>query len=436
MHRRTFLKTTAALLPAACPQDLPIGADRLLWRRSGPDFAIFLPSGYGDRTNQQVVAAATPKGALIVTWTSGGFESAPDHRQVVSRSTDDGRTWSHPLVLDAQGLDKQGRGDGLRAQYGFPFVVPSTGRVYVFYSKNTGQNQVRQDTTAVLKFVYSDDDGITWRRGPVIPLPRCEWSHPDPNADPNWISIYAPILTSQGTVLCGAGRYKAGPSLYQGWPGGAGADRETELVFFRFDNILTQSDPARLSVTVFPEGPRGIRIPRLDDPRRFWSNEPSLTQLSDGRIFCSIRTRNDAVYYTLSADQGRTWATPQPLRYTNGGEIMRNSNAPCPVIRLRDGRLVLLFYNRPNGRDTQFGRRDPVYLAVGRETLARKQPVEFGPPRLFMDIRGQMVPGGTAWPQIASYSSFLEHKGRLYLFYNDSKYFILGKVVPESLLQP
>lgn len=426
LSRRTFLQAVA----------LPIGADRLIWRRSHPDFAIYLPSGYGDRTNQQVVAAETPKGTLIVTWTLGAFESAPDHRQVVSRSTDDGRTWSPPLVLDSQGLDKKGNGDGMRAQYGFPFVVPSTGRIYIFYSRNTGQNQVRPDTTAVLKFVWSDDDGVTWNRGNVLPLPRCEWSHPDPQADPNWISIYAPILTKKGTVICGAGRYKAGPDLHKGWPAGQNSNRETELVFFRFDNLLTERDPSKLTVTVFPEGGRGLRIPRADHPECVWSNEPSLTELSDGRIFCAIRTRNDAVYYTVSADQGRTWRKPEPLRYTNGGSVVENPNAPCPVIRLSSGRIVLMYYNRPNGKKAQFGARDPVYLAVGRETLEKKQPVEFGAPRLFMDIHGEMPPGGTAWPQIASYSSFLEHKGKLYLFYNDSKYFILGKVVPEELLRP
>jgi hypothetical protein len=434
LSRRLFISLAGAV-PARAQEtrEVPIGADRLIWRRSSPDFAIYLPSGYGDRTNQQVVAAATPKGTLIVTWTLGAYESAPDHRQVVSRSTDDGRTWSHPLVLDSQGVGKDGQGDGLRAQYGFPFVVPATGRVYIFYSKNTGQNQVRQDTTAVMKFVYSDDDGLTWRRGGVILLPRCEWSHPDPKADPNWISIYAPILTSRGVVITGAGRYKAGPDLYKGWSAPS-RDRQTELVFFRFDNILTESDPAKLTVSVWPAGEKGLRIPRADNAKFFWSNEPSLTELSDGRIFCTIRTRNDSVYYTVSEDGGRSWREPAPLLYTNGGEPVLNPNAPCPVIRLPDGRVVLMFYNRKNGGEREFGARDPVWLSVGRETLHRPQPVEFSQPRMFMDIHNQMAPGGTAWPQIASYSSFLVHKGRLYLFYNDSKYFILGKVVPEELL--
>ncbi len=434
--RRLFLasSTLASALPAAAQEAKLIGADRQIWRRSNPDFAIFLPSGYGDRTNQQVVAAATPKGTLIVTWTVGAWEGAVDHRVVVSRSTDQGKTWSQPLVLDSQEFEPGKTPDGHRAQYSFPFVHSETGRIYIFYSKNTGQSQVREDTTAVLTLAWSDDDGITWRRGPVLPLPRCEWSHPDPSSDPNWINIFAPIRTKAGTVICGAGRYKAGPDLHKGWQGRSD-DRETELVFFHFENILTERDPMRLRVNVYPGGPRGLRIPRKGAPNKVWSNEPCLTELSDGRIFCSIRTRNDAVYYTVSADQGRTWQDPEPLRYTNGGAIMLNSNAPCPVIRMKNGRVVILYYNRENGSAAQFGSRDPVWIASGRETLGKHQPVEFGQPSIFMDIKGEMVPGGTAWPQIASYSSLLEHNGRLWLFYNDSKYFILGKVVPEALLK-
>jgi hypothetical protein len=412
-----------------------IGRDRAYWRRSRPDFAIFLPSGHDDGTNQQVVAAATPKKTLIVTWTSGSAESRADHRQVVSRSTDGGRTWSHPLVLDQQGYSKDGVGDGHRAQYGFPVVVPSTGRVYVFYSKNTGQNQTREDTNAILTFAYSDDDGETWGKGPKIELERCEWSHPDPAADPNWVSIYAPLRSSRGTVIAGVGRYKAGPGLTGGY---RGMERETELCFYRFDNVLTERDPARLTVSTFPKGGRGLRLPRKDNPKYMWSNEPGLIELADGRIFAAFRTRNDCVYWTQSADQGVNWSPTAPLLYRNGGEPMLNPNAPCPIVKLSDGRIVILFYNQPvrQAVKKEFGARDPVWISVGHETPGKPQPVEFGRPRKFMDIAGEMVPGGTAWPQIASYSSFLEYNGKLHLFYNDCKYFVLGKAVPDEFLEP
>jgi hypothetical protein len=413
-----------------------IGRDRLLWQRSSPDFAIYLPSGYLDGTNQQVVGTVTPKGTFIVTWTTGSKEGLADHRFIVSRSTDLGQTWSHPLVLDAQSFDKKGAGDGHRAQYGVPFVVPSTGRVYALYHKNTGQAQVRADITGILRFKYSDDDGLTWHDGGTLPISHNDFSHPDPKANPNFIGIYSPFITSKGTVLWAFARYKAGPSLtdripYTQW--------ETEVCFLRLDNILTETDPSRLRATTLPKGGQGLRIPRHGAPGMVWGNEPSLIELSDGRLFTAIRTRNNAVYFAVSSDEGETWTQPEPLR-DRDGNTMQNPNAPCPITKLSTGRIVLMYYNQPityqkHSKKT-FGARDPVYIAIGREKLDAQQPVEFGPPKEFMDIQGKMVLGGTAWAQIASYSSFVEHQGKLYLFYNDCKYFVLGKVVPEEFLRP
>jgi hypothetical protein len=42
-------------------------------------------------------------------------------------------------------------------------------------------------------------------------------------------------------------------------------------------------------------------------------------------------------------------------------------------------------------------------------------------------------PEGTTNAQIASYSSLLEHRGRLYLFYNDSKCYVLFKDMTEII---
>jgi len=295
---------------------------------------------------------------------------------------------------------------------------------------------VRADITGVLRFKYSDDDGVTWQDGTTLPIARNDFSHPDPKADPNFIGIYAPFTTSKGTVLWPFGRYKAGPSLTDGIPYNKW---QTEICFLRFDNILTETDPSRLRVTTLPKNGKGLRIQRHDKPDMVWGNEPSIIELSDGRLLVAIRTRNDAIYYALSSDQAQTWTEPVPLRDRNG-DIMQNPNAPCPIYKLGDGRIVLMYYNQPSaakrGANVVFGPRDPVYLAIGHERLEAEQPVEFGPPRKFMDIQGEMIPGGTAWPQIASYSSFLEHQGKLYLFYNDCKYFVLGKVVPPALLQP
>lgn len=146
----------------------------------------------------------------------------------------------------------------------------------------------------------------------------------------------------------------------------------------------------------------------------------------------AIRTRNDAVYYALSGDGARTWTKPEPLRYSDGAEPIRNPNAPCPMIKLADGRIVLLFYNaRQVGT---FGPRSPIWIVTGREDLDARQPVTFGEPVKFMEVKDP-PPLGSTYLQIASYSSLFEHEGKLLLFYNDCKHWVLFKHVPRHLLR-
>jgi len=124
------------------------------WRRTDPDSAVYLPRGQDDRCNQQVNAVLTPKGTLVVVWTMASVEGRLDQRVVVSRSGDRGRTWSQPKVLDGQE-----NGNGRLATYGFPFLTPRTGRIYVFYAKNTGQNSVRADAAGRVWPVTAVHDG-------------------------------------------------------------------------------------------------------------------------------------------------------------------------------------------------------------------------------------------------------------------------------------
>jgi hypothetical protein len=256
---------------------------------------------------------------------------------------------------------------------------------------------------------------------------RGEFSHPSPEADPNWIGIYRPIITRRGTVLAGFARYKAGPHLDRPIPY---SDWETEVYFLRFDNIPDADDPARLRATVLPESPRGLRVRRTNDA--VWCNEPALIELTDKRLFVVLRTRTGCAHYAVSGDEGATWSTPAPMCYTKGGPEILNPNAPMILHRTTDGRILLLHYINVGDQGT-FGKRDPVYLAIGRETLDRKQPVEFGASQVFMTVHGERPPEGTTDAQIASYSSLLEHADRLYLFYNDSKCYVLFKEVTDML---
>lgn len=403
-------------------------ADDPAWDRTRPDSAIYVPtetSGGDDRCNQQVVGIVTRRGTYLATWTMASQEAKPDQRVVVSRSTDAGRSWSAPAVLDRDAPGNPGA-----ASYGVLFEVPRTGRIYLFYLKNDGRVRLRRDITGFWKWQYSDDDGRTWTAAPGrYNMGKGEWTDPAADAPGDFIGIYSPHATSHGDVLFSFARYGQSPDV----KGAAG--RVTEVFFLRLDNVLTEPDAAKLAFTLLPEGPRGLRI-RRTSPKRpvmYWGNEPSWIELSDGRLVTAIRTRNGAVYYAVSRDWGKTWTQPEPLLYHDGGEPLKNPNSPCPMIRLADGRIVLMFNNQlPSGT---FGPRNPVYLVVGRESLGARQPIEFGRPVKFMEV-DRPPKLGTTYLQIASYSSLVEHDGQVLLFYNDCKHWVLFKRVPPELLRP
>ena len=67
------------------------------------------------------------------------------------------------------------------------------------------------------------------------------------------------------------------------------------------------------------------------------ANEPTLTQLGDGRIYKIIRTPGRWQYESYS-DDGRTWSEPRRSRF-------KSANSPGYLLRLRDGRLLFTWNN-------------------------------------------------------------------------------------------
>ena len=128
------------------------------WQRTDPDLTIYLPAAFEgpDAANQHFNVVRSPAGSLLAFWTMATYENAPDQRVVFSRSTDDGRSWSAPIVLDGAGPGDP-PGTGL-ASWEFPVVAPGMGvngsdRVYCFYNKNVGINEKRELDDAVVTAV-------------------------------------------------------------------------------------------------------------------------------------------------------------------------------------------------------------------------------------------------------------------------------------------
>ncbi|HPO14161.1 MAG TPA: sialidase family protein [Candidatus Hydrogenedentes bacterium] len=72
--------------------------------------------------------------------------------------------------------------------------------------------------------------------------------------------------------------------------------------------------------------------------------EPTVAELSDGRLLMIIRTNLDKLWSAYSDDQGRYWRTIQPM-------TLDASSAPAWILRLQNGHLALV-WNRlnPEGR--------------------------------------------------------------------------------------
>lgn len=403
--------------------------------RTKPDIIVYIPKGKRtpDAENQHFLVVPTPNRTFLAFWTQASVENHPDQRVVVSRGVfEDGRwVWSKPTVIDGQE-----NGNGYRASWGFPFVVPHTGRVYIFYNKHLGQVDVREDTTGELRFKFSDDDGRTWRGPYTLPIRKSAISNPDPNAHENWIAYQCPIILSDGSVMVGFTRWASRAVQ----PEGAVFDRDSEIWFLRFDNILTETNPTKLQVTTLPDGEHGIRVPHPHRNQISVAQEPTIQCLSDGRIICIMRTLTGMIYYSLSTDFGHSWTEAKPLRFCDNGPPLLQPIAPCPLYKLRDSRFVLIFHNNDGtangGRGPMDYKRNrrPAYICIGREApYAKGQPIIFNKPKLLMDNDG--IPAGPIdRTEVATYPSLFEFEGKVYFFYPDRKHYLLGKILDEAML--
>jgi len=411
---------------------------------SRPDFVTYVPHRLdgSDGTNQHFLVTPVANREFLAFWTQATRENDPDQRVVMSRSRDQGRTWSEPVMLAGDPTAKTGR----IASWQFPVVVPDTGRIYLFYNQNIGIVDAREDTTGALAYIWSDDNGHTWSKPLTLTIRKSALSNPEPGSPENWVVYQAPIITSRGEVIVGFTRWASKKVQKEGGL----FERDSEVWFLRFDNLLIEPDPARLTVTTLPDGEHGLRAPCPGKPSLSIAQEPTIQELSDGRFITVMRTRTGYIYYALSNDRGHTWDTPRPLRFAPGGPPIPQPLAPCPLYKLADGRFILIFHNNDGSANGGTGPTDsrrvrrPVWLAVGREVAQSgklagnvhpndDQPLIFSPPRILADNGGVAV-GPAKHTQIGTYPSLFEFEGRVYFWYPDRKHFLLGKIIGPNLL--
>ena len=91
--------------------------------------------------------------------------------------------------------------------------------------------------------------------------------------------------------------------------------------------------------------------------------EPSVVEFSDESLWLLVRTQTGEQYESRSLD-GLTWTSPGP-------SVFRSSNSPADLLRLRDGRVLLLWNNcemRPRVDNAiAYNGRDALHAAISSD---------------------------------------------------------------------
>lgn len=412
-------------------------------RRTNPDYVVFCPPSTDRATlvtgNEHLLVERNPCGGLFAVWTQSSHEGASDQHIAFSRSLDVGKGWSAPMTI--VGPDAA-RGVGM-ASWAFPIVAKS-GRLWVFYSRHQGVNDVFTHTTGKLACIVSDDGGDTWSSETLIPMPRSIWDHPDAAIPANCIVWQKPIRISDGRHVAGFTRWIS-QAVAPMPPGAAWWEAQSVVEFLRFENIDAARTPADLVVSTFMQNEAALRLPVRNqrggtaDGTRSVVQEPSIVELPDGRLFCVMRTTLGSPYYTVSADQGETWTKPEVLLYRDGGAAIFHPISPCPIYPIEGTDDYVLFYHNHDGHflnwtpnDTGHHRR-PICLARAAFRPDARQPLWFSEPWYFMDNGGISI----TRTDLAMYASTtpLPDGSGITLWYPERKFFLLGKNISAALVQ-
>jgi hypothetical protein len=100
-----------------------------------------------------------------------------------------------------------------------------------------------------------------------------------------------------------------------------------------FDSTVLYSDDGGAT---WKESPTPLKV-LAPDLGTYGAIEPVVVELSDGRVWMLIRTQHGRFYESFSKDGG-TWSKPQPTR-------ILSSDSPAGLVRLDDGRIVMLWNN-------------------------------------------------------------------------------------------
>ncbi len=298
-----------------------------------------------------------PDGSLACVWFSGTQEGVADISVWLSRLPVGETVWTQPVQMSD---------DSTRSEQNPVLHVRNGGEVWLLW---TSQHAGNQDTARVQRRI-SNDGGQTW--GAVHTM-VAETPH-------------AGVFIRQPLAVLPSGRLLL-PIFYcvrtpgEKWVG----NHDYSAVLISDDAGSTWRE------ATVPESTGCVHM--------------NIGRLSDGTLVALFRSRwADAIYRSVSSDDGETWSAPQPTE-------LPNNNSSIQFVVLADDRLALV-YNHSSAADAT-ARRLSLYdeidddgLAEGDQQSLTPEPSAFdtdvrtafwGAPRAPMTL-AISDNGGLTWP--------------------------------------
>ena len=258
----------------------------------------------------------------------------------VRTSRDNGRTWSAATAVPT--LEARPGGKFRRALRG-GVADPRTGRFVRFQIEGLlpTDDPLEGMRQWYVTYHVSEDGGRTWRVNEQVIQRGAEFSpsHPLPGV---WIGkncvmvgdvASVPVVLADGTLLLPVVITPLGPDGNYFNPGGGTTYTDAAVLRGRWRDdgridwelfSLVKGDPARST--------RGM-------------DEPTVAPLADGRLLMVLRGSNGGKpalpgrrWVAVSGDAGRTWTTPAPWTYADGGEFFSPSSC-SQLVPHSSGRL-------------------------------------------------------------------------------------------------
>lgn len=381
--------------------------------RTNPDHTMFIPTEEYEGDNVQLHVVEHPQfGGLMAFWTQSTYEGHGNNRLMMATSRDGGNSWTAPRFL----LGCRPGYTEKQASWSFP-VVSRSGRIYLFYFRETDYVDISRQLSAAFACIYSDDFGETWSESTDLPMRMTPY---DACEIQNNCACQLPHRGPDGVYLFGYTKWTS----YQIARPDCEQETDSHLYFARLENIDDDPEPRDLKITYLPEDENGVSLwGEINGKRRSSAQEPFWVNLPDGRLFCVMRTMEGYAYYTVSKDMGRTWREPQILRFADGSPVV-HPLSPCFLSERSDGGYLMLYHGKidPN---YLFGGRDELFCSDGVFDPDAEQPIRFEAGLPFMKLPEE----GKAVGQfgLAMYGSCTHQNGHDILWYPDRKFFLLGR---------